>query len=91
MTDSRVRSTPEVPRRVDYLLAAMGFALFGGLAVGVVSAASLEVAAGGGSALAACLLAVGLVRYPRQLLPSAAPSSRRNGRDDGDDRNARGQ
>jgi hypothetical protein len=91
MTDSRVRSTPEVPQRVDYLLAAMGFALFGGLAVGVVSAASLEAAAGGGSALAAGLLAVGLVRYPRQLLPSAAPSSRRDGHDDGDERNARGQ
>jgi hypothetical protein len=91
MTDSRVRSTPEVPRRVDYLLAAMGLALFGGLAVGVVSAASLEVAAGGGSALAAGVLTVGLVRYPRQLLPSAAPSSRHDGRDDGDDRKARGQ
>jgi hypothetical protein len=66
MADSRVRSTPEVPRRVDYLLAAMGLALFGGVAVGVVSPASIELAAGGGSALASCLLAVGLVRYPRQ-------------------------
>lgn len=65
MTDSHVRPTPEMPRRVDYLLAAMGLFLFGGIAVGVVSAASLEVAAGGGSALAAGLLAVGLVRYPR--------------------------
>ncbi|AZH24565.1 hypothetical protein [Haloplanus aerogenes] len=65
MTDSRVRSTPEVPRSVDYLLAAMGLSLFGGVAVGVVSAASIEVAAGGGSALAACLLAVGLVRFPQ--------------------------
>ena len=90
MTDSRVRSTPEVPRSVDYLLAAMGLALFGGLAVGVVSAASLEAAAGGGSVLAAGLLAVGLVRYPRRSLPSAAPSSHGDG-DDGDDRNARGQ
>lgn len=66
MTDSHVRSTPEMPRRVDYLLAAMGLFLFGGVAVGVVSAAPLEVAAGGGSVLAAGLLAVGLVRYPRQ-------------------------
>lgn len=66
MTDSHVRRTPEMPQRVDYLLAAMGFALFGGVAVGVVSAAPLEVAAGGGSVLAACLLAVGLVRFPRK-------------------------
>jgi len=65
MSDSRVRSTPEVPRSVDYLLAAMGLALFGGVAVGAASAASMEMAAGGGSALAACLLAVGLVRFPR--------------------------
>lgn len=65
MTDSHVRPTPEVPRRVDYLLAAMGLFLFGGVAVGVVSAASLEVTAAGGSILAACLLAVGLVRYPQ--------------------------
>jgi len=91
MTDSYVRSTPEVPRRVDYLLAAMGLALFGGLTVGVVSAASVEVAAGSGSALAACLLAVGLGRYPRRSPPSATPSSRRDGRDDGDERTARGQ
>jgi len=66
MTDSYVRSTPEVPRRVDYLLAAMGLALFGGVAVGVASAAPLEMAAGGGSALAACLLAVGLVQFPQE-------------------------
>jgi hypothetical protein len=66
MADSYVRSTPEVPRRVDYLLAGMGLALFGGVAVGVASAAPLEIAAGGGSALAACLLAVGLVRFPRE-------------------------
>jgi hypothetical protein len=66
MSDPHVRSTPEVPRRVDFLLAAMGLALFGGVGVGVVSAAPLEVAAGGGSVLAACLLAVGLVRYPRR-------------------------
>ena len=91
MTDSYVRSTPEVPRRVDYLLAAMGLALFGGLAVGVVSGAAVEVAAGGGSAIAAGLLAVELVRDPRQLLPSAAPSSRGDGRDEGDDRDARDQ
>ena len=50
-----------------------------------------EVAAGGGSAIAAGLLAVELVRDPRQLLPSAAPSSRGDGRDDGDDRDARDQ
>lgn len=66
MTDSHVRSTPEVPRRVDYLLAAMGLALFGGVAVGVASAASLELAAGGGSALAACLLVVGLAQFPQE-------------------------
>ncbi len=63
----------------------------GGLAVGVVSGAAVEVAAGGGSAIAAGLLAVELVRDPRQLLPSAAPSSRGDGRDDGDDRDARDQ
>ena len=66
MVDSHVRRTPETPRRVDYLLAAMGLALFGSVAVGVVSAAPLEVAAGGGSVLAACLLAVALVRFPRE-------------------------
>jgi hypothetical protein len=66
MTDSHVRSTPEMPRRVDYLLAAMGLALFGGVAVGVASAAPLEMAAGGGSVLAACLLAVGLVQFPQE-------------------------
>jgi len=65
MTDSHVRSTPQVPRRVDYLLAAMGLALFGGVALGAVSAVPIELTAGSGSALAACLLAVGLVRYPR--------------------------
>jgi len=65
MTDSHVRPTPEMPRSVDYLLAAMGLALFGGAAVGIVSAAPLEMAVGGGSALAACLLAVGLVRFPQ--------------------------
>gem|GEM_PF-5738630 len=54
-----------MPRSVDYLLAAMGLALFGGAAVGIVSAAPLEMAVGGGSALAACLLAVGLVRFPQ--------------------------
>lgn len=66
MSDSHVRPTPEVPRSVDYLLAAMGLALFGGVAVGVVSAAPLEVAVGSGSALAACLLAVCLVRFPQE-------------------------
>jgi hypothetical protein len=55
-----------MPRRVDYLLAAMGVALFGGVAVGVASPAAVELAAGVGSALAACLLAVGLVRFPRR-------------------------
>jgi len=65
MADPRVRPTPEVPRSVDYLLVAMGLALFGGVAVGVVSTVSIELAAGGGSALAACLLAVGVVRFPR--------------------------
>gem|GEM_PF-2597712 len=44
-----------MPRRVDYLFAAMRSALFGGVGIGVVSTASLHVAAGGGSALAACL------------------------------------
>jgi len=44
----------------------MGLALFGGVAVGVASAAPLEMAAGGGSALAACLLAVGLVQFPAE-------------------------
>ena len=66
MTDSHVRSTTEMPRKVNYVLAAKGQLLFAGVAVGVVSAAPLEVAAGGGSVLAAGLLAVGLVRYPRQ-------------------------
>ncbi|MFB6255309.1 MAG: hypothetical protein ABEH58_01040 [Haloplanus sp.] len=65
MTDPRVRSTPEVPRRVDYLLGAMGVALFGGIAVGAASPAPMELATGTGATLAACLLAVGLVRYPR--------------------------
>jgi hypothetical protein len=65
MTDSRVRSTPEMPRRVDYLLGAMGLALFGGVAVGAASAAPMELATGVGASFAAGLLAVGLVRYPR--------------------------
>jgi len=65
MTDSRVRSTPKMPRRVDYLLGAMGLALFGGVAVGTASSAPMELATGVGAALAAGLLAVGLVRYPR--------------------------
>ncbi|WP_251341401.1 hypothetical protein [Haloplanus halophilus] len=65
MADPTVRSTPVVPRGVDYLLAAMGVALFGGIAVGVVSALPLQVTAAGGSLFATCLLAVGLVRFPR--------------------------
>ncbi|SDZ92041.1 hypothetical protein SAMN04488065_1224 [Haloplanus vescus] len=65
MTDSHVRSTPEVPRRVDYLLGAMGLALFGGVGIGVISAAPVEIAAGVGAVFAACLLAIGLTRYPR--------------------------
>jgi hypothetical protein len=65
MTDSHVRSAPEVPGRVDYLLGAMGLTLFGGVGIGVVSAAPVELAAGIGATLAACLLAIGLVRYPR--------------------------
>lgn len=66
MSDSIVRSAPVMPRGVDYLLAAMGVALFGGIAVGLVSALPLQVTAGGGSLLAACLLGVGLTQFPRQ-------------------------
>ncbi len=55
-----------MPRGVDYLLAAMGVALFGGIAVGVVSALPLQATVGGGSLLAACLLGVGLTRFPRR-------------------------
>lgn len=55
-----------MPRGVDYLLAAMGLALFGGITMGVVSAVPLRFAAGAGSLVAACLLAVGLIRFPRQ-------------------------
>ncbi|MFB6195150.1 MAG: hypothetical protein ABEI80_03190 [Haloplanus sp.] len=66
MSDSTVRSTPAMPRGVDYLLAAMGLALFGGITMGVVSAVPLRFAAGAGSLVAACLLAVGLIRFPRQ-------------------------
>lgn len=66
MSDSTVRSTPAVPRSVDYLLAGMGLALFGGVAAGAVSAVSLPVAAGTGAVLAACLLAVGLTCFPRR-------------------------
>jgi len=65
MSGPLVRSSPAGPRGVDYLLAAMGLALFGGVAVGVVSGVPLRLAAGGGSLPAACLLAVALVRYPR--------------------------
>jgi hypothetical protein len=65
MSDSFVRSMPTGPRGVDYLLVAMGLALFGGVAVGAVSGVPLRLAAGSGSALAACLLAVALIRYPR--------------------------
>jgi len=65
MSDRIVRSAPAAPRDVDYLLAAMGLALFGGIAVGIVSALPLRVAAGGGSLLAACLFAVCLLRFPR--------------------------
>lgn len=65
MSDTVVRTTPTGPRGVDYLLAAMGLALGGGVAAGVVSAAPLQLTVGAGSALAACLLAVGLIRYPR--------------------------
>lgn len=65
MTDSRVRSTPEMPRRVDYLLGARGLALFGGVGVGAASSAPMELATGVGAALAAGLLAVDLIRYPR--------------------------
>ncbi|WP_245575996.1 hypothetical protein [Haloplanus natans] len=54
-----------MPRRVDYLLGAMGLALFGGVAVGVASSAPMELAAGVGASFAAGLLAVGLIRYPR--------------------------
>lgn len=66
MSDSTVRSTPAMPRGVDYLLAAMGLALFGGIAVGVVSALPLRVAAGGGSLLAAGPFVVALLRFPRR-------------------------
>jgi hypothetical protein len=66
MSGSVIRSTPVMPRVVDYLLAAMGLALFGGLAVGMVSALPLQVTAGGGSVLAACLLGVALTRFPRR-------------------------
>ncbi|GAB6860324.1 hypothetical protein ACFR97_09735 [Haloplanus litoreus] len=66
MNDSIGRSTPSMPRGVDYLLAAMGVALFGGIAVGVVSALPLQATVGGGSLLAACLLGVGLTRFPRR-------------------------
>ena len=65
MGDSFVRSMPTGPRGVDYLLVVMGLALFGGMAVGVVSGVPLRLAVGSGSGLAACLLAVALVRYPR--------------------------
>jgi hypothetical protein len=65
MSDRIVRSAPATPRDVDYLLAAMGLALFGGIAVGIVSAFPLRVAAGGGSLLAACLFVVCLLRFPR--------------------------
>lgn len=65
MSSSYVRSTPVGPRGVDYLLGAMGLALFGGVGVGVASGVPLRLAAGAGSLLAACLLAVALVRYPR--------------------------
>jgi hypothetical protein len=65
MGDSFVRSTPVGPRGVDYLLVAMGLALFGGVAVGAVSGVPLSLAAGSGSVLAAGLLAVALCRYPR--------------------------
>ncbi|MFB6102143.1 MAG: hypothetical protein ABEJ73_06210 [Haloplanus sp.] len=64
MGDTIVRSSPAVPNGVDYLLAAMGLALFGGIAVGVVSGVPLRLAAGIGSLFAACLLAVALVRFP---------------------------
>lgn len=66
MSDRTVWSAPTTYRGVDYLLAAMGVALFGGIAVGVVSALPLRVAAGGGSLLAACLFVVCLVRFPRR-------------------------
>jgi hypothetical protein len=65
MGDSFVRSTVVGSRGVDYLLVAMGLALFGGVAVGAVSGVSLRLAAGSGSVLAAGLLAVCLCRYPR--------------------------
>ncbi|WP_248897825.1 hypothetical protein [Haloplanus halobius] len=65
MSDSTVRPTPAVPRSVDYLLAAMGIVLFGGVAAGVVAPVPLPLAAGVGSVLSACLLAIGLLRYPQ--------------------------
>jgi len=65
IADSRLRDAPEMPRRVDYLFAAMRSALFGGVGIGVVSTASLHVAAGGWIRARGVSLAVGLVRFPR--------------------------
>lgn len=48
----------------DYLLAAMGTALLGGAAVGTTATVPFQLAVGTGSAFAACLLAVALVRFP---------------------------
>ena len=55
----------DAPTRSDYLLAAMGAALFGGLAVGWLSAVPLGIAGGAGSLVASVALADGMVRPPR--------------------------
>lgn len=55
----------DTPSRADYLLAAAGLALLGGLVVGFVSEIPLQFAGAAGSMLAGIPLADGFVRPPR--------------------------